>query len=291
MNGWIKKMLLNFYGLLPLKRELFTIIRFLHIPSENVFRHLYFKGIFKVKIDSAHYFLMQHYGSGFAMESDHFWKGAAACEPYSINIWMRYAQQSDLIFDIGANTGSYSLIAAALNSSAIIHTFEPVKRIYDKLNHNCEINNFPIVRHNVALSNVSGEIFIYDEKGKNEYTAHVVQQETDSTYRVQAQRLDQYAEVLLNAKHILFKLDVERHEASVLEGMGDLLKKVRPIILLEVLDEGSAQLVRPFFEDLDYVFLNISESKGYRVISIIEKSDGNNIFCCPKEKQLSDFKI
>lgn len=284
----IKKIFLNVYGFIPLKRELFSVIRFFYIPSERIFRHLYFKGVFKVKIDSAHTFLMQHYGSGFAMESDHFWKGAEACEPYSINIWKKYAQQSDLIFDIGANTGSYSLIAAALNPSAEIHAFEPVKRIYNKLDRNCTINHFSILHHNVALSNVAGEIFIYDEKGTNEYTAHVVQQETHNTYRVPSQRLDQYAEALSTAKQVLFKLDVERHESSVLEGMGELLKKVRPVILLEVLDEESAQLVRPFFEGLDYVFLNIDESNGYTTIPTIQKSHGNNVFCCPREKQLQN---
>lgn len=284
MTRCIKKTLLNFYSLIPLKRELFSIIRFLYIPSERVFRHLYFKGTFKVKIDSQHSFLMKHYGSGFAMESDHFWKGVDACEPYSINIWKQYVQQSDLIFDIGANTGSYSLIAAALNPSAEIHAFEPVKRIYNKLDFNCKINNFSIIRYNVALSNVVGDIFIYDEKGNNEYTAHIVQEENNSTYRVPSQRLDQYAEALLNAKHVLFKLDVERHESFVLEGMGRLLKSVRPIILLEVLDEKSAQLICSFFEGLDYVFFNIDELNGYISIPTIQKSHGNNIFCCPKEK-------
>jgi len=79
-------------------------------------------------------------------------------------------------------------------------------------------------------------------------------------------------------------LDVERHECFVLEGMGELLKKIRPVILLEVLDEDSAQSVRPFFEGLNYVFLNIDELKGYIEIPTIQKSFGNNIFCCPKEK-------
>jgi len=280
----LKKIFSNLVKLLPFKRELFSFIRSLHVPSEHIFRHLYFKGKFKVTIDSQHSFLMYHHGSGFAMESDHFWRGAEACEPFSIHIWKQYALECDLIFDIGANTGTYSLIAVALNPSAVIHAFEPVKRIYDKLNYNCLLNNFSIICHNVALSNVSGEIFINDEKGSNEYTAHVVQQENNNSYRVPSQRLDAYTEALSSAKHVLFKLDVERHESYVLEGMGELLKKVRPIILLEVLDEESAQSVRPFFADLDYVFLNIDELKGYTEIPTIQKSFGNNIFCCPKEK-------
>jgi FkbM family methyltransferase len=285
---WIKKILLVLYALVPLKRELFSVTRFFYIPSEGIFRHFYFRGKFKVVIDSEHSFLMQHYGSGFAMESDHFWKGAEACEPYSIKLWKKYALKSDLIFDIGANTGTYSLIAAAMNSSATIHAFEPVKRIYTKLVHNSEINNFTINCHNVAMSNVIGDIFICDEKGNNEYTAHVVDKESENTYRVPSLRLDYFSESLMNAKQVLFKLDVERHESKVLSGMGEFLSTTRPIILLEVLDEVSAQLVRPFFEELDYVFLNIDETTGYTVIPSIEKSNGNNIFCCPKEKFLSE---
>ncbi len=291
MASWIKKILLNVYALIPLKRELFAAVRFFYIPSERIFRHLYFKGKFKVVIDSEHSFLMQHYGSGFAMESDHFWKGAEACEPYSIQLWKKYALKSDLIFDIGANTGTYSLIAATLNPAACIHAFEPVKRIFTKLVHNNKINQFSINTHNIAMSNVVGDIFICDEKGDNEYTAHVVEKESENTYRVSALRVDYFSDALRSAKQVLFKLDVERHESIVLLGMGELLRTTRPIMLLEILDEESAQSARPFFENLEYVFLNIDESKGYTTIPTIQKSHGNNIFCCPKEKFESQFDL
>ncbi|WP_299255181.1 FkbM family methyltransferase [uncultured Cytophaga sp.] len=279
-------MMLGVYGFVPLKCELFSMIRFFYLPKESIFRHLYFKGNFKVSVDKEHSFLMKHYGSGFAMESDHFWKGVGACERYSIDLWIKYAKQSDLILDIGANTGTYSLIASALNSNAEVHAFEPVKRTFDKLQSNVQINTFDIHLHNIALSDTVGEIFLMEEGGSNEYTAHVTKLQNPNSYLVCCKRLDSILNVNYIGKNILMKLDVERHEVSVLLGMGDLLKQLRPIILLEVLDEEMAIQLNPFFENLEYVFYNIDEMKGYFEISSVQKSFGNNIFCCPKEKVL-----
>ena len=280
----MKNSLLKLYALLPLKRELFSIVRLFYVPGSTVFRHLYFKGIFKVSIDHQHSFLMNHYGSGFAMESDHFWKGVGACENYSIQLWMKYAKKSDLILDIGSNTGTYSLIAASLNSTAEIHAFEPVKRIFDKLAFNNKINSFNIQLHNAALSDINGDIYLVEEGGKNEYTAHVSKEFVEKAYSIRSLRLDTLSDLFSGDKIVLMKLDVERHEAEVLLGMGDLFRQVRPVILLEVLDHESALLLNPFFENLDYVFFNIDEINGYSLIRGIQKSHGNNIFCCPTEK-------
>lgn len=284
MKKQIKNIFLNVYALLPLKKQLFSALRSAYIPPAHVFRHLYFKGIFKVEIDTTHSFLMNHFGSGFAMESDHFWKGAGACESYSIGLWMDYARRSDLILDIGANTGSYSLIASSLNRHAEIHAFEPIKRIYEKLTSNKRINNFNMHLHNVALSDIEGQLFLVDEGGKNEYTAHVSKKHLPASYPVQSMRLDSMRSLFQDKQNVLIKLDVEHHEAEVLRGMGSLLKICRPVILLEVLDNEHTQQLNGIFDSMNYVFLDIDEEKGCTPISLIQKSSGNNILCCPKEK-------
>lgn len=280
----MKNSLLKLYALLPFKQHIFSVLKSIYIPSAGVFRHLYFQGVFKVEIDAQHSFLMNHYGSGFAMESDHFWKGAEACEKYSIQLWMMYAKHSDLILDIGANTGTYSLLAASLNPSAEIHAFEPVKRIYEKLSANNKINNFTIQLHNVALSDVEGEIFLVDEGGKNEYTAHVSKDFVAESYAVQSMRLDTMPSLFLQKQQVLMKVDVERHEVEVLLGMGELFRSSRPILLLEVLEDTRSPQLNELFQSLDYVFIDIDEDKGYTPIASIQKSSGNNIFCCPREK-------
>ena len=45
----------------------------------------------------------------------------------------------DVIFDIGANTGIYSMVTKAINPSSKIHAFEPSKQTYFKLKLNSRI--------------------------------------------------------------------------------------------------------------------------------------------------------
>jgi FkbM family methyltransferase len=167
-----------------------------------------------------------------------------------------------------------------------VHAFEPVNRTFEKLQSNVRINTFDIQLHNVALSDMKGEIFLMEEGGRNEYTARVSKIKDTYSYPVACTRLDTILNLNYLGRNVLIKLDVEQHEVEVLLGMGDLLKQLRPIILLEVLDEEMAIRLNPFFEKLDYVFLNIDEVTGYSVIPSIRKSFGNNIFCCPQEKYL-----
>lgn len=272
------------YSITPFKKQLLSCIRMCWIPAESISRHLHFRGIFRVRVNDEVSFKMKHYGTGFMMESDHFWRGASGSEPYSVHAWIDYAKKSDLIMDVGANTGSYSLIAAAVNPTAEVHAFEPVARICDKLRDNCLLNNFTIQVHNVAVSNESGYLYLVDQRRANEYTCFVLKHPEEDAYSVSSLRLDSFKEIFLKARSVLIKIDVEGHEAEVLAGMGDLLKRIRPVILLEVLTESVAEAMQKFFNGKEYIFLNIDEKKGYRLMRSIERSAGNNIFCCPKEK-------
>ena len=106
----MKKLLKHTYDAVPLKKELFTLMKRFWVPSESVYRHLHFKGVFKVQIDSSHSFFIQHHG--YQIENEIFWGGLEhGHENLSISLWAKLARQANVIFDIGANTGVYSLIA------------------------------------------------------------------------------------------------------------------------------------------------------------------------------------
>ena len=47
---------------------------------------------------------------------------------------------SDVIFDIGANTGIFALVSGAANPKARIFAFEPVSRVFEKLKGNVALN-------------------------------------------------------------------------------------------------------------------------------------------------------
>jgi len=103
------------------------------------------------------------YNPGFFIENNIFWNGMDDCwEKESLKIWKKLAETSSVIFDIGANTGVYALLAKATNPSAKVFAVEPLPRIYHILEKNNGINRFNINCLNCALSDFDGEATFYD---------------------------------------------------------------------------------------------------------------------------------
>lgn len=127
----IKNLLRKIYQIIPFKRQFFILLRFFYWPSKSVYRHLFFQGIYKVKVENKN-FLFSNYNS--EIETSIFWSGIPGdWERNSIKIWIDLVKNSDVIFDIGANAGIYSLISKALNPRTQVYSFEPISRFYDRL--------------------------------------------------------------------------------------------------------------------------------------------------------------
>lgn len=63
----------------------------------------------------------------------YFWGG---CEE---EYWMRFARDCQVIFDVGANVGLYSLLASAVNPQSNIHAFEPTPEMADIFKDNIKL--------------------------------------------------------------------------------------------------------------------------------------------------------
>ena len=66
-----------------------------------------------------------------------------------------------MLVDVGANYGYYSLIWAFLNSSSIVHAFEPAPQNIKMLNSNIAKNNLgdKVHTHVCSLSNKKDQVF------------------------------------------------------------------------------------------------------------------------------------
>jgi ribosomal protein L11 methylase PrmA len=91
-------------------------------------------------------------------------------EKVSTGLWIKLCRESEVIIDIGANTGVYSLIAKTVNPGAKVFAFEPVERVFEKLQGNCRLNNYDIGCFKKAVSNYSGKAKIYDTAGEHIYS-------------------------------------------------------------------------------------------------------------------------
>ena len=76
----------------------------------------------------------------------------------TMNLILKLLGNSEVFFDIGANTGSYSLVAASLNKKVNVHAFEPVDAAFNMLVSSKNLSNFDNIKpNNIALSNFNGE--------------------------------------------------------------------------------------------------------------------------------------
>ena len=80
------------------------------------------------------------------------------------------------------------------------------------------------------------------------------------------------------------KIDVELHEAEVLEGMGAYLREWKPTMLIEILSDEVGQKVEILINDMGYLYFNINENGGIRQVTHIGKSDYYNYLLCSPEK-------
>ena len=162
---------------------------------------------------------------------------------------------SGVFFDVGANIGSYTLIASEARGSVV--SFEPHPKSFAILQRNMEINN----RNNVTLLNaaVSDHSGTLDLTDSSELALNKVAErdrKPADVIKVEATTLDKTCHKLRLTPNIV-KIDVEGYEAKVLDGFCEGIKTV-DIVLIEKgqRDEikhhrALKQFVGPFCFDFD----------------------------------------
>jgi FkbM family methyltransferase len=145
--------------------------------------------------------------------------------------WIRLAQSAETIFDIGANVGLYSLLAARSNPSAQIHAFEPTAAANELLRTNIALNGFRnITVNNCGIGRDSGEGLLRECRGldnTNEGMNYIARDESHSqpTDRAVAiVSLDDYCRANGIDRIDLMKMDIEGGEYDALRGARDLLE-------------------------------------------------------------------
>jgi hypothetical protein len=97
-------------------------------------------------------------------------------------------------------------------------------------------------------------------------------------------RLDSFLVSAHVPKVDLVKIDVETHEAEVLEGLGEYLDRYRPAMLIEVLNDEVGSNVERLVKGKGYLYFNIDDKKGtLRQVGKIAKSDFYNYLLCNED--------
>lgn len=157
---------------------------------------------------------------------------------------LHFLTPEDLFIDVGANVGSYTILACAAKG-AKGYCFEPVPATYQRLMDNIRLNGLTdrVVALNIGLADKESQlIFTSDENCTN----HVVTDNETSAnvIKVKVQSLDS---VLSGKSPSLMKIDVEGFETRVIDGAHDIL--AQPSLLSVLMELNGSGLRYGFDED------------------------------------------
>lgn len=250
-------------------------------------KYLEFKGLVKFKIGTRE-LVMQSYNT--PIEITAFWKGIFnGREGVELRVWSVLSKRINFCLDVGANTGVYSIVAAAFEQNEV-HAFEPVPGVYKMLEKNIALNKFNNLRaHEMIVGNCSGVETLYIPNDgwvdvastEKAFAARFASDEQMKEIQVPSTTIDAF---ILNQKyagHLLVKIDVEGAEYKVLQGMSTILRDGRAVVMLEVLNQVSfAEITKQV--PADYKFYGITSKKPYLTITTKYDSKIKNYLLVPE---------
>jgi FkbM family methyltransferase len=287
----MKRILKNAYQKMPLKKPLFDFVKLIGTPSKDITKHLYFNGFFDIKVGNNSKFKFLAHGT--QIDNELYWYGIyGGWEKLSQKIWIQACQNAEVILDIGANDGLYSLAARAVNKDATIIAAEPLDFILKRFRQNIAANSMNDIEVlPIAFSNYIGEAEMFVPKGSDYIRSAAVNtnlldrpEDKIDALKIEVDTVKDYFERNPKINKIdLVKIDVESHEPEVLEGFGDLLEKFKPTFLIEVCYERVPDLLNEIFAGMGYLYFNIDEEKGLKQQDKFTKSNSDNFLVCQPE--------
>lgn len=143
------------------------------------------------------------------------------------------------VLDIGAYTGIYSLLAAKASESVSVEAFEPHLPVFYRLRENICANALQerIKPHNIALSDRSGTGALNITGTSALPSGSSIDPHPDRKTIASAPVFMRTGDSLFtNEKIVLIKIDAERHELAIIEGLRNTLRRCQPICFIEILD-------------------------------------------------------
>ncbi len=157
---------------------------------------------------------------------------------------LSFIREGDVIFDVGANIGWYSILMAKKFPAAQVHSFEPIPRTFACLQENLALNELSNVHpHNWGLSDAQKDLTFYFEPNLTVRASAANLADTPDaaqkiTCRVRPMD-DMIGEIAPRVDFI--KCDCEGAELFVFQGAQKVLQTCRPIVFTEMLRKWAAK--------------------------------------------------
>lgn len=201
------------------------------------------------------------------IESQVFWQGFQEADEGVIVLLKRYLPADGVFIDIGANIGTFTLVAARAAFRGQIHAFEPSGHHFGRLSRNVALNRFDNVTLNQkGLYDQPGEATLFlpsragemNNSGAASLYTSPAEKEAQVSEAIVLVRLDDYVRAQNITRIDIIKIDIEGAEIKALNGARETIAHLRPLVFMELDRDNLAKAgcgpneVLEFWESMNY---------------------------------------
>jgi FkbM family methyltransferase len=181
-------------------------------------------------------------------------------ETDALSVWAREVANAEMVIDIGAYLGVFSILAAKLGCRKVL-AIEPNSKNFSSLQRNLTLNDLDglVISHKLAVGATSRLVSVITPNGRpNSSGSQIVDSPTgrnlnfwEMESEVQMVTLDSM--LVDETAHIsVIKIDAEGYELLILQGGIKTLITHSPCMLIELLDDKKKSEADYFLSDFGY---------------------------------------
>lgn len=230
------------------------------------------------------------------IDANLYYRGAH--EPRALETVKCLVQPRDLVIDVGANAGYYTLpLSRRVGEDGLVVAFEPTAWAHARLLDNIALNDIRNVRvEKLGVSDrASSRVVSSDEPAFRASWRLGTREKTPGPVATDAVRfvtLDEYVERLSPRRVAFVKVDVDGYELRVVRGAAGVLARDRPPLLIEIGKWTMAELGDDALElaellwSLGYDFEREDRRVRYEspeaLIAAIPSDEAATVLCIPR---------
>ena len=196
-------------------------------------------------------------------------------EPNQTEIVKKYVHEGDIVIDIGAHVGYYTLLMAQLvGENGKVYSFEPDPVNFQLLKKSVEINGFEnVVLIQKAVSNITDKVKLF--LGDNDSAINRIYDaklgDAKESIDVESIRIDEYFKE--NDELVNFiKIDSEGSEVKIINGMKQFLSRNQELVMMT---EFFPFLIKKSGDEPNQ-YLKSLEKFGFSLYNILDKNEKTN---------------
>jgi FkbM family methyltransferase len=199
-------------------------------------------------------------------------------ERYETKKFIHAINPGNVVMDLGANIGYYSLIASKyIGHEGHVFSFEASPKVYESLCKNCSLGNKNISHFNLAIADKEGKLKFNLPQNPQEQGSGSLSTNNTGDIEVESISIDQFVQTENITRLDFIKMDIEGAEVKAFLGMKETISKYKPKMLFEFSPSRYEDIEITQFESL----VKIMKDLRYKFRFLTRNGEWENIKSFP----------